>query len=225
MNAIIRRIAQLLVLVLLQAALLFACSGSLCWLVAWWYLGLYLLCLALASFLLLPRHRAVVEERSKGIKGGKPWDRLLTRLMALPTLGLLAVAGLDERWQWSGGFPLWLRLLGTVLFAGGYALVVWAMSANQFFSQIVRVQAERGHYAISGGPYRFVRHPGYLGMALSCLGSVFLLDSVWSLTCFLGYLVLLVTRTAWEDRTLRAELPGYANYAARTRYRLLPGLW
>jgi protein-S-isoprenylcysteine O-methyltransferase Ste14 len=112
-----------------------------------------------------------------------------------------------------------------LLFIAGYALVLWAMYTNKFFSQIVRIQTERGHSAVMDGPYRFIRHPGYLGMTLSLLGAVLILDSLWGLVCFGLYLALIFTRTSLEDRTLQAELPGYKEYAARTRYRLLPGIW
>jgi protein-S-isoprenylcysteine O-methyltransferase Ste14 len=174
---------------------------------------------------MLPNRTEVVAERSRGIEGGKGWDLWITRLMPIPTLGLLAPAGLDQRWNWTPPLPLWIRLLGGLAFAAGYVLVVWAMYTNRYFSQVVRIQSERGHVAITDGPYRLVRHPGYLGMTASMIGCVFLLDSLWGLTCLALYLVLVITRTALEDRTLQAELPGYAEFADRTRYRLIPGIW
>ncbi len=225
MSPILKRIVQLLVLVLLQAALLFLGAGTPRWAAAWWYIGLYVVMLAGASIVMLPGNREVIEERSKGTQGAKPWDLLITRLIAIPTLGLLLLAGLDERFHWTSPLPWWLRLVGALLFALGYALVLWAMTTNKFFSQVVRIQSERGHAVITGGPYRLVRHPGYLGMIGSMLGSVFLLDSLYGLACFGPYLALVLARTSLEDRTLRAELPGYADYTARTKFRLLPGVW
>lgn len=225
MSPIILRILQLLMLVLLQTVFLFASAGTLGWKAGWWYVGLYVILLAAASFVMIPHRREVVEERSKGTRGGKPWDRRLTQLMILPTLGLLVLAGFDERWSWTPSLPGWVRFAGGLLFVAGYFLVLWAMYTNQYFSQTVRIQTERDHHAVTGGPYRIVRHPGYLGMTTSMLGSVFLLDSLYGLACFALYLALIVTRTALEDRTLRAELPGYAELAAQTRFRLIPGLW
>ena len=225
MSPVLKRVFQLLVLVLIQAALLFVSAGSLRWAAGWWYVGLYVVMLVLASFFLMPGHREVIEERSRGAKGGKSWDLWLTQLMIIPSLGLLVLAGLDQRWSLSLPLPAWLRLCGGLAFAAGYGMVVWAMYSNPYFSQVVRIQTERGHEAATGGPYRWVRHPGYLGMSTSMLGAVFLLDSPWGLACFAAYVALIVTRTALEDRTLRAELPGYTEYAARTRYRLLPGVW
>jgi protein-S-isoprenylcysteine O-methyltransferase Ste14 len=225
MSPIFSRILQLLGLVIIQAVLLFVSAGSWVWSAGWWYIGLYVIMLALASFVMIPRRSEVIEERSKGTTGGKPWDLRITRLMSIPTLGLLILAGLDERWNWTPPLNITLRILGVVAFCAGYALVLWAMYTNQYFSQVVRIQTERGHVTVKDGPYRIVRHPGYLGMSTSILGAVFLLDSLWGLICFALYMALVITRTRLEDRTLQAELPGYAEYATRTRYRLIPGLW
>lgn len=225
MSPILKRIFQLLMLVIVQAAVLFVSAGSLCWSAGWWYAGLYLGMLVLALFIMLPNRGEVVEERSRGTCGGKNWDLLITRLMAIPALAFLVVAGLDQRLDLTPPFPPWARFSGALIFVLGYAIVVWAMYSNPFFSQVVRIQSERGHTAVSSGPYRFIRHPGYLGMLLSLFGAAFLLDSPWGLVCFAVYLALVITRTVLEDRTLRAELPGYAEYASRTKYRLIPGIW
>ena len=225
MSPILSRILQLLFMVLVQAVLLFVSAGTVRWSAGWWYIGLYVLMLAGASFIMIPHRREVIEERSKGARGGKPWDLWLTRLMIIPSLGLLVLAGLDQRLIWTPPLPLWARLLGGLLFAAGYALVLWAMYINKYFSQVVRIQKERGHVAITQGPYRIVRHPGYLGLTTSMLGAVFLLDSLLGLVCFTLYLVLIILRTRLEDQTLLAELPGYPEYATRTKSRLIPGLW
>ena len=102
----------------------------------------------------------------------------------------------------------------------GYALVVWATGTNAFFSQVVRIQTERGHTVVSSGPYRYVRHPAYVGMILVVLGAPIMLGSWWALIPGVISAVLVIVRTALEDKTLQAELPGYADYAQRTRYRL-----
>jgi protein-S-isoprenylcysteine O-methyltransferase Ste14 len=99
------------------------------------------------------------------------------------------------------------------------------MYTNKFFSSVVRIQTERNHAAVTTGPYRYVRHPGYMGMLTSALGGVFLLESIWALIPYALYSILVIVRTALEDRTLRAELPGYGEYVARTRYRLIPLIW
>jgi protein-S-isoprenylcysteine O-methyltransferase Ste14 len=225
MSPILRRILQLLVLVALQALLLFVSAGTIRWSNAWWYLGLYMGMLVMASFILIPSRPEVIAERGKGTQGGKPWDLWITRLISIPSLGLLILAGLDERFGWTSPLPLWALILGVVLFTIGYAIVLWAMYSNRFFSQIVRIQTERGHTAVTGGPYRIVRHPGYAGMLTTFLGCIFILNSLYGLFLYLLYAILVIVRTSLEDRTLQTELPGYAEYAIHTRYRLIPGVW
>jgi protein-S-isoprenylcysteine O-methyltransferase Ste14 len=225
MNPILRRIFQLLFLVVIQAALLFLSAGRFSWLAGRLYIGLYFIGLILASVIMLPRRKEVIEERSRGAAGGKNWDIWLTRIMSIPSLGLLVVAGLDERFGWQPDFGPSFQFFGCVLFLLGYSIIIWAMYTNRFFSSVVRIQAEREHVAVTGGPYRFVRHPGYVGMMTSALGGVLLLRSTWAIIPFGLYVAIVLVRTAMEDKTLQAELPGYAEYASRTRYRLFPGIW
>ena len=133
-------------------------------------------------------------------------------------------AGLDFRWH-GLRFPMWVTLAGLLVAMSGAAVTATAMYANRFFSSTVRIQTDRGHAVVSSGPYGLVRHPGYVGMFLAYLAMPVALGSLWALTPAVLTAILLVIRTALEDRTLRAELPGYAEYAATVRYRLLPGVW
>ena len=104
-------------------------------------------------------------------------------------------------------------------------LLTWSMASNAFFSTVVRIQDDRGHAVASGGPYRFVRHPGYVAAILFYLVTPLMLGSVWTFIPSVLMVLLFVVRTALEDRTLREELDGYWEYAQRVRYRLLPGVW
>lgn len=225
MNPIFKRILQLLGLTAIQAILLCLSAWSLTWLEGWLYVGIYLLLIAAASLVMLPKRPEVVAERSKGTQGGKSWDLLLTRLMAIPSLGMLVVAGLDRRFGWRPEAGLPAQVLGGMLFILGYLVVLWAMYSNKFFSSVVRIQKERGHQAITNGPYHIVRHPGYVGMLISALGAVLLLNSTWALIAWALYGIVVVIRTTLEDKTLLAELVGYKEFALHTRYRLLPGIW
>jgi protein-S-isoprenylcysteine O-methyltransferase Ste14 len=135
------------------------------------------------------------------------------------------VAGLDQRYGWSSGIEPVAQIGAMLLVIAGHALVVWATGVNAYFSQVVRIQTERGHTVISSGPYRYVRHPGYVGGILVTLAAPLLLGSAWALIPGVLGALLLVVRTALEDRTLLQELAGYGEYAESVRYRLVPGLW
>lgn len=225
MSPLTRRGVQRAVIVLLQGICLFAPAGTLAWPAAWWYLGGYVVLVGVGALLLMPHHREVITERSRGTHDAKTWDRWVTTGMAIASFGLLVIAGFDQRWGWTPPWPAWALPVGIGLFAAGYAVVLWAMWANPFFAQGVRIQTERGHSTISTGPYRVIRHPGYLGMATSMLGAALLLGSSYAWICVALYLALLIARTDLEDRTLHAELPGYAAYSSTVKHRILPGIW
>jgi protein-S-isoprenylcysteine O-methyltransferase Ste14 len=118
-----------------------------------------------------------------------------------------------------------LRVVAGVVVAAGFAFSSWAMISNRFFSAVVRIQEERGHEVVTSGPYRFLRHPSYAGGAISSLALPLMLDALWGMVPSLINIAALVVRTALEDRTLLDSLPGYREYAARTRSRLIPGIW
>jgi protein-S-isoprenylcysteine O-methyltransferase Ste14 len=221
-----RRFAQLAVLVAAQAAVLFAFAGRLDWLWAWAYLGLYVCWLGVNALVLLPHHADLVAERSRGAApGAKRWDRALGLLIAPLGLGVLAVAGLDVRFGWTQGFPWAAHLGGMAGQLAGWALFTWAMASNPYFSSVVRIQRERGHTVCRGGPYAYVRHPGYVGYIVSAVTLPLLLGSWWAGLPTAGLVAVMLVRTALEDRTLQSELDGYRDYATRVRYRLVPGAW
>jgi protein-S-isoprenylcysteine O-methyltransferase Ste14 len=174
------------------------------------------------------RHPGLTAERqnTEKMQSAKAWDKVLAPLMAVSlSFPLVIVAGLDHRFGWSPLFPMWLNILGLVLVALGYTFATWALIENRFFSTTVRIQTDRGHVVCDSGPYRIVRHPGYAGNILPLLGIVLALGSVWTLIPAVVALIIAVIRTALEDRTLQAELPGYREYARRVRYRLIPGIY
>ena len=129
------------------------------------------------------------------------------------------------RWQFSH-VPDGVRVLGLVGMAISVGLIFRAMMANRFFSAVVRIQKDRGHHVIDQGPYGVVRHPGYAGMIPSMPFSGLALGSWLSaLRSASAYSLLMLRRVLFEDAYLRAHLAGYAEYAARVRYRLIPGVW
>ena len=156
----------------------------------------------------------------------KRWDKVLAPLMAISlSFPLFIVAGLDHHFGWSPEFPIWLNILGLLLIIIGYTFASWAIIENRFFSSVTRIQKERGHTVCDSGPYRVVRHPGYAGKVLALPGIFMALGSVWTIIPVIVALIIAVTRTALEDKTLQEELPGYRNYVNRVRYRLIPGVF
>lgn len=154
------------------------------------------------------------------------WDKAVSGVLLLAGyLAVPLVAGLDTRFGWTHPLGVIRHAAGAAALAMGFGLTVWAMRANAYFSTAVRIQGEREHTVCTGGPYRFVRHPGYVGYVLQTLGIPLLLGSSWALLPALAAICALVTRTALEDRLLQAELPGYRTYAQEVRYRLVPGIW
>ncbi len=156
--------------------------------------------------------------------GVKDWDARMVRTLNLVGLLPLLVAGLDMRFCWTGQI-VFVQVAALCFFISGYIIFSWAMLTNPFFSLVVRIQSEKDHCAVTTGPYRFVRHPGYLGFFLIVLAQPLMLGSLWALVPAVITAALFIVRTGREDDTLLAELPGYREYAREVRYRLLPGIW
>jgi protein-S-isoprenylcysteine O-methyltransferase Ste14 len=194
------------------------------WLNAWVLLGINFAA-TIAAAALLWRSPELLAERSN-VKAGKSWDKVIVGFTVL--LGPVATwitAGLDMRFHWSDGIPPLAFIAGVVIAVLSAALIAWAMRSNKFFSSVVRIQNDRGHVVVASGPYRFVRHPGYTGMSAFTLATPLILNSRWAFAPALATAAVTVLRTALEDRTLHNELSGYADYARRVKYKLVPAIW
>lgn len=212
---------QSVVFFVLAAVALFASAGTLAIPTFWIYLAV-LGAIFVASFVLLDPDLA----RERMRPGGRRPPLALQLFSAVLVLHWV-IAGLDRgRFHWSDDVPIWLQWLGLIAVAASYALCIWAMRVNRFFSSVIRIQTDRGQVVISAGPYAVVRHPGYLAGIVVIVASGVGLDS-WVATAFLigTTLPFLLYRAVTEDRVLAAELPGYRDYAVRVRWRLLPGIW
>lgn len=222
---ILKRVGTVAIFLVLIAVILFLTAGRLDWTWAWVYLGIYLLTVLINGTIMLRTSPETVAERGE-LKITERWDRVVSGLYALAMyLALPSVAGLDERFGWTRDLSVTWHVAGAVVLAVGVGLSAWAMIANAYFSTAVRIQIDRGHTVCDTGPYRFVRHPGYVGFILQALGVPILLGSLWALVPGIAAAVLMITRTSLEDRTLQAELPGYQDYVQQVRYRLVPGIW
>jgi protein-S-isoprenylcysteine O-methyltransferase Ste14 len=210
--------------VVFVAVTLLVPAGRWDWGWAWALVAVYAAWIAATTLLLIRRNPELLAERAARHKGDKGWDTILLSIVGLATVAKHILAGLDLRW---GGaqMPLAPHLVGLIVATLGQALVVWATVANAFFSKVVRIQEDRGHAVVRSGPYRYVRHPGYVGTIAFELSTPFLLGSWWALIPGALAALLMIVRTAIEDRTLQTELDGYGDYSTKVRYRLLPGIW
>lgn len=208
--------------VVIMAAVLFLSAGTVLWPAAWLILLAVFVAVVVVS---LTCSTDLVMERTKKQAGAKDWDAQLVRLMNLVGLLPFLVAGLDFRFGWTDQITLPVQAGAFVMFILGYCLFSWAMITNRFFSLIVRVQEEKGHTVITGGPYRFLRHPGYAGFFIIVLAQPVILGSLLAVIPAIITAGLIVIRTSHEDATLQAELPGYRKFAQQVRYRLVPGIW
>lgn len=208
------------------AALLMFTAGRWDWVWGWVMVAIFVIAATLQILLLLPTNPALLAERSKGLReqGAPVWDQLITSFaVGIFPMASWIVAALDVRFAWSPAMPLALHLVGTLAFILGWMLILWATYSNRFFTTTVRIQKD--HAVQTGGPYRFVRHPGYVAAMVYSFATPFLLGSWLAVLPMWCAVPLLVLRTALEDSLLRAQLAGYNEYAARVRYRLLPGVW
>jgi protein-S-isoprenylcysteine O-methyltransferase Ste14 len=208
------------------AALLMLTAGRWDWVWGWVMVVIFVVAATLQVILLLPTNPALLAERSKGLreKGAPLWDQIITSFAVgfLPIAAWI-VAALHVRFDWSPAMPLALHIAGAIGFALGWTLILWATYSNRFFTTTVRIQKD--HAVQTGGPYQFVRHPGYAAAILYSLATPFLLGSWWALIPVIFIAPLMIVRTALEDKLLRDQLAGYKEFAARVRYRLMPGVW
>jgi protein-S-isoprenylcysteine O-methyltransferase Ste14 len=224
--SVLRVYGQWIIVTMLLGVLLFASAGRMDLPVFWIYLVVHSGAQLAMALLVFRRNRDLLEERQKPGAGAKAWDRRLLLVYTLLTMSLFVVAGLDVgRLHWSDTVPLWGQIVALLGFALSFAFTIWAMVVNDFYSRVVRIQENRGQYVVTKGPYRFVRHPSYIGSILAWACAALTLGSWLALAPVALTAATVVVRTALEDRALQTELDGYGEYAQQVRYRLLPGVW
>ncbi|MBP1762424.1 MAG: Isoprenylcysteine carboxyl methyltransferase [Firmicutes bacterium] len=219
---VLRRMGGVAIFIIITALILFIAAGTIKWYYAWLYLAATVVSVIINA-IFMPAD--LIAERGRKQENVEKWDPALSGLLVVPWLVSFLIAGLDIRWGWSPELSAGWHWGGLAFYLLGNFTILWAMTANHFFSTAVRIQFERGQTVCSSGPYRYVRHPGYVGMIVYNLATPIALGSIWALIPTLLTVALFVTRTGLEDKTLLKKLPGYEQYAARTEYRLIPGLW
>jgi protein-S-isoprenylcysteine O-methyltransferase Ste14 len=208
------------------AALLFVPAGTLDWPAAWAFIGVMLLIgLGCGSWLAKHNPELLAERMRSPIQRDQPAaDKKIVAVLGLTFLSWFIVMGLDERFHPSR-MPVALQAIGLVFLIISTVLIMRVFRENSFAAAVVKVQSERGHHVISTGPYALVRHPMYTSALVFFVGSALLLGSWWGVAMTPVFAILFGIRTRVEENTLTAGLPGYADYAARVRYRLVPGVW
>ena len=204
---------------------LFLPAGTWAWFRGWLFFFVIVVTSIVITLYLRRVKPDVVAARVNRHEGTKGWDRLLLSFLIPAMVSIFTVAALDDgRYNWFH-VPWWVCGIGYVLLVAGLAGMTWAESVNKFFEPTVRIQADRGHTVNDAGPYALVRHPEYVAACLLVLCMPLSLGSVWALIPAILSCLLLVVRTALEDKPLGNELSGYEGYTQRVRYRLIPGVW
>jgi protein-S-isoprenylcysteine O-methyltransferase Ste14 len=219
-----KRLVVVVFFMMVTWGILFLAAGTWRWPAAWLFVGVQTAVFVPMGVWVVRHNPAVINERGRKSDKTKGWDKVFGLVYAPQLFLLPLVAGLDYRNGWTA-VPLIWQIAGLIVLIPAMVLPYWAMAVNTFLVTTVRLQEERGHYVITNGPYRYVRHPMYVGAILSMICTPLALGSWWALLPGGVAALAMMVRTALEDRTLQAELPGYAAYARQTRYRLLPGIW
>lgn len=218
---IIRGVVTILVFV----AILFLPAGRLDWWEGWTFFLVFLI--STSTFVIWMRRKdpELISERSQPGKNVERWDRIIMSIYTILLIIMLIVAGIDSGRLDLSSPPLFLRIAGWSGLAISMFIVAWTMSSNTFLSEMVRIQDDRGHVVIRQGPYRYIRHPMYVGVILAIISTPLVLGSFWALIPAGMIVTLFIVRTYLEDITLKEKLSGYTDYADQVRYRLIPGIW
>jgi protein-S-isoprenylcysteine O-methyltransferase Ste14 len=209
---------------ILMIGLLFLVAGRWDYWQAWVYTIINTIVLILMGTL-LTKNSELVEERLNPKEGMKGWDKFYFAVTTPLYVIALMVGGLDAGFGWTTNMPLFIYWSSVIVYLIGQGIFLWARYTNNYFSSVVRIQTDRGQTVCKEGPYHYVRHPGYVGGFLFTTTIGLILGSWWASIPQVIAAMMLVWRTAREDKTLQVELPGYAEYATETHFRLLPGIW
>lgn len=220
----IKAFGGLLCLVLVMAGLLFIPAGTLDYWQAWTFLAQYFTLSCAITLYLMRNDPALLQRRMRGgpTAEKEPAQRIIMALTSLGFIGLLLVPALDHRFGWSR-MPAAAALAGEALMMLGWLAIFFVFRENAFASATIEVAPDQK--VISTGPYARVRHPMYAGGLVLLLGMPIALGSWWGVLVLLVMLPALIWRLLDEEKFLTRNLPGYAEYQQKVRYRLVPGLW
>jgi protein-S-isoprenylcysteine O-methyltransferase Ste14 len=211
--------------ILVALLIILISAGKINWLNGWLFFGLILSYEIIYVGLFLKVNPELLNERSKLIsKDSKFFDKIFAVLYLPLYFSILIISGIDVRSSLTT-MPLWLTFFGIVIFLLASLFSFWAMYVNPFFECSVRIQEDSKQKVVTKGPYKIVRHPGYIAGIITILAAPLILGSWWGLIPSSILIIVLIIRTALEDRALKRELSGYMDYTMLTRYRLIPFIW
>jgi protein-S-isoprenylcysteine O-methyltransferase Ste14 len=220
-----RRIAHSLISLAAFTLIWFALAGRVTWWQGWAVLLVFTGYVSVLAGRLSRSNPDLVRERMAPADKAEPWDRTLMQVYTLLLLAFLVLVALDSgRFRWSAVSP-GVQAIGWLLLVAAGAIIWHVMMTNAFLSSYARLQDERNQTVVQEGAYAWIRHPMYLGVILALLGMPLALGSWWGLIPAFLIVALFLYRTYREDLMLIGGLHGYAEYASRVRYRLLPGIW
>jgi protein-S-isoprenylcysteine O-methyltransferase Ste14 len=211
---------------LLMAVVFFLAAGRLDISRAWLAFGAHFVGAIVGAALMLKFAPGLANQRASVREGTKSWDKaVLIIYFSLFLLVIPIVAGLDVgRYRWSQ-LGIDYAVGGLFLYAAFFILFYWSMLMNEHFEGTARIQFDRNHKVVMNGPYRFVRHPGYVAMVFLSLADPLIIGSLYSLIPSAVAVAVVFVRTSLEDRMLQNELEGYSEYSKRVKHRLIPGIW
>jgi len=221
-----RYIIAIFILIILQALLLFVSSGKINILRFWIFIVVNLVYVIFSTILLYRINPELINQRGEIKRDAKLWDQFLMRAHNIVMIFILPIViGLDVgRFQWSY-LNYYYLVPGYLLYIFSGILVNWAMIVNTHFEATVRIQRDREHKVITSGPYKLVRHPGYLAAIINFISFPMILGSIYGFIPSIVGIIIFIIRTGLEDKTLLNELKGYSEYSKKVKYRLMPGIW
>ena len=223
-NSESKPIVKFVIMYIFFALALFIPAGTIIWLQGWIYIGTMIVLSTLFITYLKKKDPELLKARAK-TKPTESWDKKIIGISSIFFIAIYIIPGLDSvRFQWSN-VPLFITIIGFIGMILALILFFLVIRENTYLSRIVEIQEERGHKAITTGPYRLVRHPMYLAVIILYICHCFALGSLYSLIPCAGIIVTIVLRIFYEDKMLHEELEGYKEYAQKTRYKLIPGIW
>ena len=207
--------------VLLVGTLIFLPAGTLRVPGGWLLMGILFIPMFLAGLVMMAKDPNLLRSRLNAREKEREQD-LVVKLSGLMFLTGFILAGFDFRFGWSR-LPGWVNILGAVLFLSAYALYAEVLRENAWLSRTIEVQ--HGQTVVSTGLYGIVRHPMYAATLLLFLSMPLVLGSIPAFVVFLSYPAIIGKRIRNEEQILSRDLPGYAEYLEKVRWRLIPYIW